>query len=112
MREGRVVGPTRRVGAGGESFPPSRTKRGSSETIGTFFCTYRYPYRFQSTLHCQVQLQSLHGYFVCAHGSISCKNIESIVQVTNTARYRSVQNWQLLTISLSYLKEKNIITYT
>ena len=33
--------------------------------------TYRHPYSFQSTLHCKVHLRSLHGYFVCARGSIS-----------------------------------------
>ena len=33
--------------------------------------TYRHPYSFESTLHCQVHLRSLHGYFVCARGSIS-----------------------------------------
>ena len=59
-----------------EEFPPSRVKRGSSETIRTIFCienTYRHPYSFESTLHCQVHLRSLHGYFVCARGSISCE---------------------------------------
>ena len=55
-------------------FPPSRAKRGSSETICTMFCienTHRHPFSFEFTLHCQVRLRSLHGYFVCARGSIS-----------------------------------------
>ena len=41
-------------------------KCGSSETIGTLFCienTYRHPYMFESTLHCQVHLWSSHDYF-------------------------------------------------
>ena len=33
-----MVGPTRGVGAGGVSFPPSHTKHGSSGTIHTIFC--------------------------------------------------------------------------
>ena len=60
---------------------PSHAKRGTgSETIGTLFSienTDRYPYMFESTLHCQVHLRSLNGYFVFARGSISRESIES-----------------------------------
>ena len=94
--------------------PPSRAKRGSSETIRTIFCienTYRHPYTFGSTLHCQVHLRSLHGYFVCARGSISRElSIESCKLAS--CRHSTVPvRAELATTNYiaSYFKERTIV---
>ena len=95
-----MVGPSRGVGAGGGSFPPASAKRGSSETIGTLFCIesmYRHPYTFESTLHCQRSTCGVCTAILCAH--VARSHVKTrVVQVADTARYQSVQNWQLLTI--------------
>ena len=78
-----MVGPSRGVDAGGVS--PSHRKRGSSETIGTLFCienTYRHPYTFESTLHCQRSTCRVCMAILCARGSISHESIKSCKLLT------------------------------
>ena len=66
---------------------------------------------FESTLHCQVHLRSLHGYFVCARGSISRElSIESCKLAS--CRHSTVQvRAELVTTNCvaSYLKERTIV---
>ena len=65
-----MVGPTMRVGAEG----------GSLKLLDYWhfiFNAYRYPYTFESTLHCQVHLRSLHGY-LCAHWGVARSRVKAL----------------------------------
>ena len=99
---------------GGVSPLLSEARKPGSETIRTIFCienTYRHPYTFESTLHCRVHLRSLHGYFVCARGSISRElSIESCKLAS--CRHSTVPvRAELVTTNCvaSYLKERTIV---
>ena len=72
---------------------------------------YRHPYTFESTLHCQVHLRSLHGYFVCACCSISHElSIESCKLASWQHSMLPVRA-ELATTNYiaSYLKERTIV---
>ena len=66
-----MVGPGRGVGAGGGSFsPPARSAEALRLSIGTLFCienTYRHPYTFESTLHCQRFTCGVCMAILCTH---------------------------------------------